>query len=161
MLVVFSRRMAQLQLSVAHYLKQSQSSSCMCGNCRDMTCLLWWWNPNTWIGRVDSHERKLVWKCSHQQENGLRKPLHWEAVLPQEDSMHRVSPQELTPTYTTRQTLHRLAELCPDWELRSLLIPIMSVVITCCSVVTSNVVSNKFDFFSLWRKDNHLNINQI
>lgn len=27
---------------------------------------------------------KKKWKCSHQQENELRKPLHREAELPQE-----------------------------------------------------------------------------
>lgn len=77
------------------------------------------WNPDIWVEWVDSHERKLIWKCSRQQENGLRKPLHRKAVLPQEairanQSLNARGLSTGTSYMRTCWTLHRLSVPCPD-----------------------------------------------
>lgn len=98
------------QLTLTRYLRNPHSSAYK--KCRPAACLLGWWKPNTWIGRVDSHKRKMIWKYSHQWENGLRKPLHWEAVLPQENKQKLHAQDLSTGTSYTQSKVDTLQASC-------------------------------------------------
>lgn len=91
MVVGNHRIVAKLQLSIAHYLGATSEQQVYGLTLQRMV--------DSWhMNRMRVQKRKLIWKCSHQRENGLRKPLHWEAELPQEAirAHHSLGAQDLS-----------------------------------------------------------------